>query len=50
MGTGSFPGVEIGQGVTQNSAIPLLSLKTFVVCRKGETYQKGGFVLGLLET
>jgi hypothetical protein len=51
MGTGSIPGVESGQGVTltphsllvpkskkQSTAIPLLSLKAFVACKKGETY------------
>jgi hypothetical protein len=52
MGTGSFPGVESGRGVTltphpllvQRSkirvelAIPLLSLRIFVACRKRETY------------
>jgi hypothetical protein len=49
MGTGSFPGVESGRGVTltphpllvlrsKNSrAIPLLSLRAFVACKKGET-------------
>jgi hypothetical protein len=50
MGTGSFPGVESGRGVTltphsllvlrskkQNRAIPLLSLRAFVACEKGET-------------
>jgi hypothetical protein len=51
MGTGSFPGVESGRDVTltphpllvprsRNSrAIPLLSLRVFVACKKGETYQ-----------
>jgi hypothetical protein len=51
MGTGSFPGVESGRGVTtphpllvlrskkQSRAIPLLSLRAFVVyIKKGETY------------
>jgi hypothetical protein len=51
MGTGSFPGVESGRGVTltphpflipmykkQSRAIPILSLRVFVVCKKGETY------------
>jgi hypothetical protein len=50
MGTGSFPGVESGRGVTltphpllvprsENSrAIPLLSLRAFVACKKCETY------------
>jgi hypothetical protein len=50
MGTGSFPGVESGRGVTltlapssaevqkQSRAIPLLSLRAFVACKKGETY------------
>jgi hypothetical protein len=52
MGTGSFPGVESGQGVMltphpllvprskkQSRAIPLLSLRAFVAYKKGETYQ-----------
>jgi hypothetical protein len=52
MGTGFFPGVESGRGVTltlhlllvprykkQSKAIPLLFLRDFVVCKKGETYQ-----------
>jgi hypothetical protein len=51
MGTGSFPGVESGRGVTltthpllvprskkESRAIPLLSRRAFVVCKKGETY------------
>jgi hypothetical protein len=51
MGTGSFPGVESGRGVMltphpilvpkskrQSIAIPLLSLRAFVACKKGETY------------
>jgi hypothetical protein len=51
MGTGSFPGVESGRGVTltphsrlvprsgkQSRAIPLLSLRAFVAYKKGETY------------
>jgi hypothetical protein len=51
MGTGSFPGVASGQGVTliphpllvlrsenKSSAIPLLYLRAFVACEKGETY------------
>jgi hypothetical protein len=51
MGTGSFPGVESGRGVTltphpllvprskkRNRAITLLSLRAFVACKKGETY------------
>jgi hypothetical protein len=50
MGTGSSPGVESDRGVTltphpllvprsKNSrAIPLLSLGSFVACKKGETY------------
>jgi hypothetical protein len=50
MGTGSFPGVESGRGVTLTSqtllvprsknrvVIPLLSLRAFVTCEKGETY------------
>jgi hypothetical protein len=38
-----FSGVESGRGVTrglkiQSSAIPLLSLRAFEVCKKGETY------------
>jgi hypothetical protein len=50
MGTGSFPGVESGRGVTltphpllvpwykkQSRAIPLFSLRAFVACKKGET-------------
>jgi hypothetical protein len=53
MGTGSFPGVESGRDVTltpqpllvprsikQSKAIPLLSLRAFVACKKGETYLK----------
>jgi hypothetical protein len=49
MGTGSFPGVASGRDVTltphpllaprsenQNRAIPLLSLRAFVACKKGE--------------
>jgi hypothetical protein len=47
MGTGSFPGVESGWGVTlaphpllvpRSKAIPLLSLRAFVACNKGKTY------------
>jgi hypothetical protein len=50
MGTGSFPGIEGGRGVTltlqpllvprskNRVAIPLLSLRAFVACKKGETY------------
>jgi hypothetical protein len=51
MGTGSFPGVESSRGVTltpqpllvtkskkQSRATPLLSLRAFVACKKGETY------------
>jgi hypothetical protein len=51
MGTGSFPGVESGWGVTmtrhclpvprtkkQSKAIPLLSLRSFVACKKSENY------------
>jgi hypothetical protein len=50
MGTGSFPGVESGRDVTltphpllvpmseNRVAIPLLSLRAFVACKKGETY------------
>jgi hypothetical protein len=59
MGTGSFPGVESGRGVTltlhplllprsENSrAIPLLSLRAFVASKKGETYlpKTGSFLL-----
>jgi hypothetical protein len=47
MGTGSLPGIESGRGVTlnpssaevykQSRAIPLLSLRAFVACKKGET-------------
>jgi hypothetical protein len=50
MGTGSFPGVESGRGVTrfrhplleprskkQSKAVPLLSQRAFVACKKGET-------------
>jgi hypothetical protein len=53
MGTRSFPGVESGRGVTltphpllvprskrQSRAIPLLSVRAFVACKKGETYLK----------
>jgi hypothetical protein len=52
MGTGSFPGVESGRGVTLilhpllvprsknkvDRAIPLFSLRAFVAYKKGETY------------
>jgi hypothetical protein len=51
IGTGSFPGVESGLGVTltphpllvpwskkQSTAIPVLSLRAFVACKKGEIY------------
>jgi hypothetical protein len=52
VGTGSFPGVESGRGVTltphpllvprskkkRSIAVPLLSLRVFVVYKKGETY------------
>jgi hypothetical protein len=51
MGTGSFPGVESGRGMTltphpllvlrskkQSRVIPLLSPRAFVACKKGETY------------
>jgi hypothetical protein len=51
MGNGSFPGVDSGRGVTltphpllvpksikQSRAIPLLSLRAFVACKKVETY------------
>jgi hypothetical protein len=50
MGTESFPGVESGRGVTltphpllmprsikQSKAIPILSLRAFEACTKGET-------------
>jgi hypothetical protein len=53
MGTGSFPGVESGRGVTltphpllvsrsknQSRPVPLLSLKAFVACKKGKSYYK----------
>jgi hypothetical protein len=51
MGTGSFPGVESGRGVTltphpfycrglkQSSAIHLLSRRAFVACKRDETNQ-----------
>jgi hypothetical protein len=56
MDTGSFLGVESGWGVTltphpllvprskkKSSPIPLLSLRAFMACKKGETYlQKKG--------
>jgi hypothetical protein len=51
MGTGSFPGIESGRGLTltphpllvsrsekQSRAIPLLFVRAFVDCKKGETY------------
>jgi hypothetical protein len=51
MGTGSFPGVESGRSVTltphplllprsknNSRSIPLLSLRAFVACERGETY------------
>jgi hypothetical protein len=51
MGTGSFSGIGSGQGVMltphpllvpwskkRSRAIPLLSLRAFVACKKGETY------------
>ena len=44
MGTGSFPGVESGRGVSsievqkQSTAIPLLSPRAFVASKKCETY------------
>jgi hypothetical protein len=49
LGTGSFPGVEnsvmltphpllVPRSKQQSSAIPLLSLRAFVACKKGETY------------
>jgi hypothetical protein len=47
MGTGSFPGIESGRGVTltpyphlvprSKNSILLLSLRAFVACKKGET-------------
>jgi hypothetical protein len=44
-GIGTFQGVESGRGVTLTPhpllvarAIPLLSLRAFAVCKKGETY------------
>jgi hypothetical protein len=50
MGTGPLPGVERGRGVTrirypllvprskkQSKAVPLLSERAFVACKKGET-------------
>jgi hypothetical protein len=52
MGSGPFPGVESGWGVTltpyplqvprskkQSRAIPLLSQRAFMACKKGETNQ-----------
>jgi hypothetical protein len=51
MGTGNFPGVENDRGVTptshpllvlrskkQSRSIPLLFLRAFMACKKGETY------------
>jgi hypothetical protein len=43
MGTGSFSVVESGpllvpRSIKQSEAIPLLSLRAFVVYKKGETY------------
>jgi hypothetical protein len=49
MGTGSFPGVKrsgrdadhqplLALRLRMSRAIPLLSLRAFVACRKGETY------------
>jgi hypothetical protein len=48
MSTGSFPGVESGRGVTltphpllvprSKNIVELLSLRAFVVYKKGETY------------
>jgi hypothetical protein len=39
LGTGSFPGVESGRGVTLTPhPLPLLSLRAFVACEKSETY------------
>jgi hypothetical protein len=51
MGTGCFPEIESGRGVTltpqpllvprskkQSRDIPLLSLRAFVACKNGETY------------
>jgi hypothetical protein len=61
MGTGSFPGVESGRGVTltphpllvprsKNSrAIPLLSLRAFVAYEKGETYLHAALTGGYQE-
>jgi hypothetical protein len=56
MGTGSFPGVESGRGVTltphpilmprskkQSRAIPILSLRAIVACKKSETYLHAPF-------
>jgi hypothetical protein len=59
MGTGSFPGVEFGRGVTltpypllvprseTSRAISILSLRAFVDCEKGEIYLES---LGLIIT
>jgi hypothetical protein len=56
MGTESFPGVEIGRGVTltphpllvprfkKSRAIPLLSLRAFVACKKVKPSYKYIFV------
>jgi hypothetical protein len=59
MGTGSFPGVENGRGVTltpssaevekQSRAIPLLSIRAFVACKKGETYLRSRVSKELLQ-
>jgi hypothetical protein len=45
MGTGSFPGVESGRGVTLTLLVPrfenrvqLYHYSPFVTCKKGETY------------
>jgi hypothetical protein len=48
MGTGSFPGVEIGRGVTltphpllvprSKNRVALYLYSRFVACKKGETY------------
>jgi hypothetical protein len=56
MGTGTFPGVESGRGVTltphpllvpsskkQSGAILLISLRVFVACKNGETYLLSAF-------
>jgi hypothetical protein len=64
MGTGSFPGIESGQGVTLTTHpllvarsknrvglhLYLLSLRAFVACKKGEKYlfTSASHVTGLL--